>query len=215
MSHRRRFSTAREDGDSEIGERDSRNANVLHVEKRPTWCVSFSKHCKNLKRNASRLGIRGATVVYARRMQLDVFHLRRALAVAIFAIPFAVGSVGAEPLTTAPKSAAQPNPQSSAELEEGKAKEEVKLARRRSRRRRSKARPKPPKAREPEETAEAAAPITTSRGRPSRVEFDERLIRGQTNKADAIYLFERRSSEMRTLVKKRKHFHREINETLD
>ncbi len=141
-------------------------------------------------------------------MQLDVLHLRRALVIAATAVALAAPGASADPSTT---TAAAPPSETKVEA----AKDEVKLARRRSRRRRSRATPKPPQAREPEAAPADTAPITTSRGRPSRVEFDERLIRGQTNKADAIYPFERRSSEMRTLVKKRKHFHREINETLD
>jgi hypothetical protein len=49
----------------------------------------------------------------------------------------------------------------------------------------------------------------------SRIEFDDRLIQGQTNKANAIYLFERRESALRSLLKKRTDFHEEIDETLD
>jgi hypothetical protein len=64
-------------------------------------------------------------------------------------------------------------------------------------------------------SAESSAPVAPIRQNgPSRIEFDDRLIQGQTNKANAIYLFERRASELRTLVKKRRHYHREIDETL-
>jgi hypothetical protein len=49
---------------------------------------------------------------------------------------------------------------------------------------------------------------------PSRLEFDDRLVQGQTNKANAIYLFERRESALRSLLKKRTNFHDEIDETL-
>ena len=48
-----------------------------------------------------------------------------------------------------------------------------------------------------------------------RIEFDDRLIKGQTNKANAIYLFERRESALRSLLKKRTNFHEEIDETLE
>lgn len=48
----------------------------------------------------------------------------------------------------------------------------------------------------------------------ARIEFDDRLIQGQTNKANAIYLFERRESALRSLLRKRTHFHEEIDETL-
>lgn len=48
-----------------------------------------------------------------------------------------------------------------------------------------------------------------------RIEFDARLIQGQTNKANAIYIFERRESALRSLLKKRTSFHEEIDETLE
>ncbi len=60
---------------------------------------------------------------------------------------------------------------------------------------------------------DGGAPALTRRG-PARIDFDERLIKGQTNKANAIYLFERRSSSLRTLVKKRENFHQEIDDSL-
>jgi hypothetical protein len=49
----------------------------------------------------------------------------------------------------------------------------------------------------------------------ARIEFDDRLIQGQTNKANAIYLFERRESALRSLLKKRTDFRDEIDETLE
>jgi hypothetical protein len=49
----------------------------------------------------------------------------------------------------------------------------------------------------------------------ARIEFDDRLIQGQTNKANAIYLFERRESALRSLLKKRSDFRDEIDETLE
>lgn len=50
---------------------------------------------------------------------------------------------------------------------------------------------------------------------PARIEFDDRLVQGQTNKANAIYLFERRESALRSLLKKRTNFHDEIDEMLE
>ena len=50
---------------------------------------------------------------------------------------------------------------------------------------------------------------------PARIEFDDRLVQGQTNKANAIYLFERRESALRSLLKKRTDFHEEIDEMLE
>ncbi|MDP2340194.1 MAG: hypothetical protein Q8O67_04485 [Deltaproteobacteria bacterium] len=60
------------------------------------------------------------------------------------------------------------------------------------------------------------APVDTgTRKGPARIEFDDRLVQGQTNKANAIYLFERRESALRSLLKKRSNFHDEIDEMLE
>jgi hypothetical protein len=56
--------------------------------------------------------------------------------------------------------------------------------------------------------------VETAGGGPSRIEFDDRLVQGQTNKANAIYLFERRESALRSLLKKRSNFRDEIDERL-
>lgn len=64
--------------------------------------------------------------------------------------------------------------------------------------------------------ASAAGGVALPAGRGmSRIEFDDRLVQGQTNKANAIYLFERRESALRSLLKKRTDFHEEIDETLE
>ncbi len=61
----------------------------------------------------------------------------------------------------------------------------------------------------------AVTPAAEARHGMSRIEFDDRLVQGQTNKANAIYLFERRASALRSLLKKRTNFHEEIDETLE
>lgn len=46
---------------------------------------------------------------------------------------------------------------------------------------------------------------------PTRVNFDERLIKGQTTKAGSVYIFDRQQSEMRSLIdRKRKFRHKTI-----
>jgi hypothetical protein len=40
-------------------------------------------------------------------------------------------------------------------------------------------------------------------------------VQGQTNKANGVYLFERRESALRSLLKKRTDFHDEIDEMLE
>ncbi len=69
--------------------------------------------------------------------------------------------------------------------------------------------PPPSRRRDPEPDPDAG------RRGPARIEFDDRLVQGQTNKANAIYLFERRESALRTLLKKRTHFHEQMDEMLE
>lgn len=52
----------------------------------------------------------------------------------------------------------------------------------------------------------AAAPV---RG-PTRIDFDDRLIQGQTNKSGAVYLYDRKELKIRSMVKKRENFREEI-----
>ena len=81
--------------------------------------------------------------------------------------------------------------------------------------------PRDPRASEPAPAADVggggggAGMSSEVRRGMARIEFDDRLIQGQTNKANAIYLFERRESALRSLLRKRTHFHEEIDETLE
>ena len=45
---------------------------------------------------------------------------------------------------------------------------------------------------------------------PSRIDFDDRLIQGQTNKSGAVYLYDRKELKNRSMVKKRESFRQEI-----
>ena len=76
-------------------------------------------------------------------------------------------------------------------------------------------RPEGPAGMDPRAAADAPAEPSARRSGPSRIEFDDRLVQGQTNKANAIYLFERRESALRSLLKKRAEFHDQIDETLE
>jgi hypothetical protein len=49
----------------------------------------------------------------------------------------------------------------------------------------------------------------TSRG-PTRLDFDDRLIQGQTNKSGAVYLYDRKELKTRSMIKKRDSFRDEI-----
>ena len=72
-----------------------------------------------------------------------------------------------------------------------------------------------PRAAPPPEAAVVPGNGESARRGMARIEFDDRLVQGQTNKANAIYLFERRASSMRSLLHKRADFHEEIDETLE
>ena len=72
--------------------------------------------------------------------------------------------------------------------------------------------PPPP---EKESEAVAAAPATPSAVRgPSRIEFGERLIQGQTNKSGAVYLYDRKELTTPSMIKKRESFREETLATI-
>jgi len=95
--------------------------------------------------------------------------------------------------------------------------------RRRRKRRSSRRRPKRTQAKadkEPEEDTAGAgesAPAPQAGSalrRGARVEFDGRLVQGQTAKSGAIYLFARKRSELRSMVKERTSYRKEILRTI-
>lgn len=45
---------------------------------------------------------------------------------------------------------------------------------------------------------------------PTRIDFDDRLIQGQSNKSGAVYLYDRKELKIRSMIKKRDHFRDEI-----
>ena len=54
-----------------------------------------------------------------------------------------------------------------------------------------------------------------TRKRAERIEFDERLIMGQSLKSGAVYLFERKDSEIQSMLKVRKDFRKELLEPIE
>ncbi len=66
-----------------------------------------------------------------------------------------------------------------------------------------------------QEGGDAAAPEALQRRGTTRIEFDPRAVEGQTKKAGAIYLFQRKDAEIKSLVKRRKSFRKEILKKLD
>lgn len=59
-------------------------------------------------------------------------------------------------------------------------------------------------------SASAAPP---SRG-PARIDFDDRLIQGQTNKSGAVYLYDRKELKTRSMIKERESFRSETLATV-
>jgi hypothetical protein len=49
---------------------------------------------------------------------------------------------------------------------------------------------------------------------PTRIDFDDRLIQGQTNKSGAVYLYDRKELQTKSMVKKRESFRQEILSTV-
>ena len=49
---------------------------------------------------------------------------------------------------------------------------------------------------------------------PTRIDFDDRLIQGQTNKSGAVYLYDRKELQTKSMVKRRESFRQEILSTV-
>lgn len=75
--------------------------------------------------------------------------------------------------------------------------------------------PTSPAARRESNDAAAEAAANAARRGPTRVDFDERLLQGQSTKQGAIYLFERKESALRSMLRKRENFRREIGDSIE
>ncbi len=60
-----------------------------------------------------------------------------------------------------------------------------------------------------DQPAADASATPPTRG-PTRIDFDDRLIQGQTNKSGAVYLYDRKELKTKSMVKKRDSFRDEI-----
>lgn len=60
------------------------------------------------------------------------------------------------------------------------------------------------------ESAPSEAPSGVSSRGPTRIDFDDRLIQGQSNKSGSVYLYDRKELKTRSMVKKRESFRDEI-----
>jgi len=59
----------------------------------------------------------------------------------------------------------------------------------------------------------AASATPPSRG-PARIDFDDRLIQGQTNKSGAVYLYDRKELKTTSMIKERESFRSETLSTV-
>jgi hypothetical protein len=66
-----------------------------------------------------------------------------------------------------------------------------------------------PSATAPDPSPGEQAPGSSVRG-PTRIDFDDRLIQGQTNKSGSVYLYDRKELKIRSMIKKRENFREEI-----
>lgn len=64
-----------------------------------------------------------------------------------------------------------------------------------------------------ESSGAAASAPPPSRG-PARIDFDDRLIQGQTNKSGAVYLYDRKELRTRSMIKERESFRSETLSTV-
>lgn len=64
-----------------------------------------------------------------------------------------------------------------------------------------------------ESGASATSAPPASRG-PTRLDFDDRLIQGQTNKSGAVYLYDRKELKTRSMIRERDSFRAETLDTV-
>ncbi len=104
------------------------------------------------------------------------------------------------------------------QLEQAKEGKILLSQRRRRRRRRPRKRPRPKSTPKPAAAtpapAPAPAPSPDNLRRGGRVEFDGRLVQGQTAKSGAIYLFARQRTDLQSMVRERTNYRKEILRTV-
>jgi len=62
----------------------------------------------------------------------------------------------------------------------------------------------------PPPQAEAASASTMQTRGPTRLDFDDRVVQGQGSKIGAVYLYDRKSLPLRSMVRKRENFRDQI-----
>jgi hypothetical protein len=114
--------------------------------------------------------------------------MRFALIFALLVAPAVIVSLASEPALAAPKKPKKTSPKAKAPEKKTVVKE------------------KEPEKSDPRVTeTPVLAPPSELRG-PTRIDFDDRLIQGQTNKSGAVYLFDRKETGISSMVRRRKSF---------
>lgn len=72
------------------------------------------------------------------------------------------------------------------------------------------ARAEPPKA----DAASSTAPALLAPKGPARIDFDDRLLQGQTNRLGAVYLYQRKQPAQASLLERRRSFREEVRRDL-
>lgn len=72
----------------------------------------------------------------------------------------------------------------------------------------TRSRAEPPSA--PVAVASAATPAPPATHGPTRIDFDDRLIQGQSNAAGAVYLYDRKELQLDAMVKRRESFIKDV-----
>jgi hypothetical protein len=72
----------------------------------------------------------------------------------------------------------------------------------------------PPPAPIPTSTVSNSPPSGVPSRGPTRIDFDDRLIQGQTNKSGAVYLYDRKELKIRSMIKQRESFRDDIIATV-
>src|SRR5262245_7133682 len=72
---------------------------------------------------------------------------------------------------------------------------------------------KPEAPKEPQKESTAVQTPSALRG-PMRIDFDDRLVQGQTNKLGAVYLYQRKDPAQPSLLERRRSFREEIAKDL-
>lgn len=92
--------------------------------------------------------------------------------------------------------------------------EAAKKKRRRRRKKKRAEQPAPAPAPVEPPAPSAAAPVAPTRRGPTRIDFDERLVQGQTNQSGAVVLFSRKASGLRSMIDRRRSFRRQTLRTI-